>query len=155
MRRRLQMDNAQIVRFRVYPESVHGFYFDVEVYPTQKQMQKRAERLKPHLHGGFMDTDAAVLGFSKGYVGADGRCVWSKTLGTIVFHRERLGVNVISHECTHAALRWMEAMKFNVTDRGENYVEGEASDNEERFCYALGRMTAAIGDQFWKYDLWQ
>ena len=103
----------------------------------------------------FSEAQAAVLGFSKGYQPKNGRIAWAKTLGTFVFHTGKLGMEVVTHECTHAALRWMEAKKFNALDRSGDYTEDEASDNEERFCYALGRMAAQIGDQCWKRGLYE
>ena len=144
----------RIIKFRVYPESVHGFYFDVSIHPTVERMRKFAERTKA-MRGNFDNAEAAVCGFSKGEQDENGRIAWSKTLGAMVFYQKRLGMEIITHECTHAALRWMEAKKFNALDRSGDYVEGEASDNEERFCYALGRIAAQIAEKCWEHNLYE
>jgi hypothetical protein len=142
----------KIIRFRVYPESVHGFYFEVEIHPTLARMRKAANRRKPGHN--FNDAEAVATGYTKGFVKEDGRIAWSKTLGCIFFHRAGCFSEIVAHECTHAALRWAEAMKFNVIDRDDaNYIAGNACDNEERFAYALGRMVSQITAKTYEYKI--
>lgn len=142
------------IKFRVYPESVHGFYFNVRIYRDQESMQKAAE------YGGgkrknFSNAAAVVRGLKRGRR-TDRGIAWKKQLGTIYFYKDCVGTEVITHESTHAALRWAEEKKFNVVDRnGPDYIAGDACDNEERFCYALGKIAAQIASKCWAHKLYE
>ena len=141
------MRETNLIKFRVYPESKRGHYFDVAIYPTATSMRKAANKagaVRKDFHR--IKAGAAVLGT---------RTPGTKSLGLILFHRQWLGMNVITHECGHAALRWMEAQRFSVEQRPANHKDGWASDNEERFCYALGSMAAQIGNECWNHKLYK
>ncbi|MEO5859168.1 MAG: hypothetical protein ABIR33_09495 [Pyrinomonadaceae bacterium] len=146
----------RVIKFRIYPESVHGFYFDVEIHPTVKAMRRTAQREGAD-SSNFLDADGATLGF-RHYAWDDKRKthVLRKTLGLMVFHRDRLDAEVLAHESGHAAIRWMEAMRLDLEMRKDPMADRPMQDemaNEERFCYALGRMAAQISDQCWKHGL--
>lgn len=150
--------SKKIIKFRVYPESVHGFYFDVEIHPTATSMRRTAKR-EGSDSSSFFDADGATLGFQH-YIWDEKRKthVLRKTLGMIVLHRGRLDAEVLAHESAHAAIRWMEAMRLNMGMRTDPFADRPMQDemsNEERFCYALGRMTAQISDQCWKQGLYE
>lgn len=138
------MRGKRIVKFRVYPESIHGSYLDVEIHPTVEAMRhaaKRAERKSKGRVADFQDAEAVTCGFGKGYVNESGRTIWRKTLGTMFFHKDRLGMEVITHEAAHAAIRWAERKDITLAPDPK---AGPASDDEERFCYAVGRIAAQI-----------
>lgn len=142
------------IKFRVYPDSVHGHYLDVEIHPTIEAMRKAASRTEYKTKGqrdDFGDALAAVLGYGTGYISEQGRKVWSKTLGTIFFHRDQLGMEVVTHEATHAAIRWAEQQKIKIDFVAQG---GRASDAEERFCGALGRISAQIASKCHELDLY-
>ena len=59
--------------------------------------------------------------------------------GEIHFCRKHLGVGVITHEFLHAALAWARRIRldFDVIAVEDS---GDASEDEERLCYAHGEM---------------
>lgn len=137
---------TEVIQFRVYPESRRGHYFDVEIHPTVTSMRKAAS-VAGGAKANFDGALAVVRGFNAGHYTADGRKVWRKTLGTMFFHKARLGVEVIAHESTHAAFRWMEAQKFNAAEDAAERGDTNCSDSEERFCHALGNIARQIANE--------
>lgn len=107
-------------------------------------MRQYAKRIKSDTCASFFrDAVAAVLPYSSNK---------RKTLGEIIFYKARLGTEIITHEASHAAIRWIERKKLMIVDRrGDEYTPGEASKSEERFCLALGWMASQIASKC--YDL--
>jgi hypothetical protein len=144
-----------VISFRIYPESVYSFYFDVMIHPTLRAMRKSA-RKNGGKRSNFNDAQAVTCGYRRGEWGDGDRIHWKKCCGLLLFHRKGINAETLSHEATHAAIRWMEEKKFSfpinppalISERG-----GMASDDEERFCYAVGRMTNQIAVVCSKHDL--
>lgn len=133
-----------IIKFRIYPESRRGYYFDVKVFPTIEALRKYAERwgarhVEPNR---FANTDAAVLPYTT---------TGHKTLGEIVFHKASLGAAIVTHEATHAALKWVDAKRVNVDRVVRQGNTDIGIENEERFCDAVGSLVEQIGRHL--YDL--
>lgn len=134
---------------------MRGSYLDVEIHPTVEAMRRAASRAERKTKGkvaDFKDAEAVTCGFGTGYVNEKGRTIWQKTLGTIFFHRERLGMEVITHEATHAAVRWAERRGITIAPDPK---AGPATDNEERFCYAVGRIAKQIAGKCHELDLYE
>lgn len=125
------------IQFRIHPESTRGFYFDVKVFPTKKAMREYAVTEK----GGsayFRKAEAATLGMYR----TDKRARPTKFLGACIFHEKALTPEIIAHEATHAAIRWAQATQIQPVP--EELKDGNSSDDEERFCYVVGRLTEQI-----------
>lgn len=63
------------------------------------------------------------------------------------FHRRRIGIEVITHELTHAVFAFADRRKLplaeTVNKDWRTGTKGQVMDQggpEERFCYALGQM---------------
>ena len=66
----------------------------------------------------------------------------------LIFHRNSLGMEVVTHEFTHAAFCWAERRGLDLSKilgkhNWKVHKRGKAMARdgvEERFCYALGQM---------------
>lgn len=137
------------IRFRVYPESVHSFWFDCTIYPTVDAMRKAIKRFNGNLTGN--DVRGMVNHFRDMRKGK----IITKRIGHIRLYRGDLSAEVLSHESAHAALHWAEWMGINVNDHSADATGFEMSQEsgEERFAYALGRICAQMSCMVWKHDL--
>lgn len=127
--------------FRVYPEK-KALYFTVKVWRTLKDLR------------------AANPGNSR----ALGLCMpWRRLhpskdrvlpeMGEVHFCKPHLGVGIVSHEFTHAAIGWAARKRispeFKDVDVGRFQVIPN-DDDEEKFCRALGWMVAQCVDQLYR-----
>lgn len=90
--------------FCVYPDKRSKFYFGVNIWDRLVDMRR------------FLGSKT-VLGQCAGWrVERLAGERWKKTpeLGRIDLCRDALGVSVVCHEFTHAALRWGEAAKLSL-----------------------------------------
>lgn len=132
------------ITFRVYPEK-HTLYFVVFVWQTQKAMYDYYPLRRRHL--------ACCKGMEIRNI-RTGR--WKPQLGEIHFTRSRLRMEIITHECGHAALQWAERMGLPVRQASAlKITKVGPSENEERFCHALGNMAGAIAQQGWDQGLFK
>lgn len=138
--------------FKVYPGRDYyqgrkiGHYFHVNVFETQMEMMfwsaANGSGVVPE------NINAMVMAYDVEKNGIKNKC-----LGSMVFHRERLGCGIVSHEASHAVIRWMERMKMN-KEFGQNLMtpaDGfvDVNDIEEVFCYAVGEVTSQIYHNLW------
>jgi hypothetical protein len=63
------------------------------------------------------------------------RPIWQQNIGTIHFVKGDYGSGVVTHECSHACIQWLEVSGFNI------------KENDEDFCTELGLMVSG----FWKW----
>ena len=61
--------------------------------------------------------------------------IWQQDIGTIHFVKGDYGSGVVTHECSHACIQWLEVSGFNI------------KENDEDFCTELGLMVSG----FWKW----
>lgn len=141
--------SRSLIKFRVYPESRRGFYFEVRIYSTLKEMRDGLNKLCGNNSTFFKDALAGVKGFQQKGWRNKGRLTWSKTLGVIAFNQQHIGTEVVSHESTHAAIAWMRAKELRLY--ADDYV---TDDNEERFCNAVGVIAKQIVAQCYKHNLY-
>ena len=140
--------------FRVYPEGTF-FYAVVNIWPSKAAMYQYIPLSR--------DYSATCKGVERITVYPKSENRRPRKLGQFAelnFHRRQLGIEVVSHEFTHAAFCLAERRKMDLgsiisdqnwrTDRKRNQ-RLNPDGVEERFCYALGRMV----NQFTRkcYDL--
>lgn len=129
------------ISFRVYPEG-RFLYADVNIWPTKKAMQE-------HVKLPGRNYEASCGGREMYLVPPKGKGRTRKTglFAEANFHDRAIGVEVVSHEFTHAAFAFADRRKLNLSDVVAKTwsQEGRKStldlnSHEERFCYALGTM---------------
>jgi hypothetical protein len=143
----------KVLKFKVYPETRHGFYFEVHVYPTQKRMVAACNKYgNPENVGYFDPAGAATLCHRVGYENRRlKRNIWSHKLGIIVFWRGEVNAETIAHETAHAILEWAFWKKIKAgrammppIRQGAPKLAERADNDEERFCYAVGDVVNQI-----------
>lgn len=78
------------------------------------------------------------------------------------FNRHAIGIEVVSHELTHAAFAFAERRKLDLGQTVDKfYKEGGQFESldidgpEERFCYALGQMCRQFTAKCYKIGLYR
>jgi len=139
------------VTFRVYPEG-RFLYAEVNIWPTKKAMQN-------HVRLPGRNYDACCGGREAYLASADGSTRRTGLFAEANFHRRKIGVEVVSHEFTHAAFSFAERRKLNLSSAISEHKWGKGRSRkildrdgvEERFCYALGQMVRQFTQKC--YDL--
>jgi len=132
-----RVTRKQVQWFKVFSERHSRLHYLVLIFETKHDLRGYAA-----LHG-EIDTSRA-LGVTQTYVVYRERNACKRTLpvcGEILLCKGYLTPGIVAHEVTHAALGWAARRRVQV-DRPLNV--GTVSENEERFCYVVGHMTAQI-----------
>jgi len=134
-----------VIRFKVKPDPKRAYFFHVKVFDTIKRMRANAAQ-HGCLSGGLDGEPVAQwkwAALSHGHtaikVEKGKRDRTTPELGIMWFSFELLSAEIVSHECTHSALRWAKRVRLKVNGR-------HMDEREERFCYAQGEMVG----QFWR-----
>lgn len=126
---------APLLSFRVHPDSKF-YYCEVNVWPSKKAMYAHLPLQRNH--------EAACGARESIDVFPSGRTRRTGLFAEANFYRKRLGVEIISHEFTHAAFAFAERKRWDLNAAlNHDGQAGETMDRdgtEEMFCYALGRM---------------
>lgn len=124
--------------FRLYPEGSF-LYCEVNIWPNKKTMQTYTR-----LRGKY---EACCGGRLSYMIPARGKGRMRRTglFAEANFNRNRLGIEIMSHELTHAAFAFADCRKLNLNDAldksfHEHGAQGlmDRDSAEERFAYVLG-----------------
>lgn len=135
-----------MVRFRLYPEA--SLYWIVQVWPTRADMVKYLDRRS------FLHSDE-VGGMCNGidtYKVQGGVVRKLRSLGEINLYRGGCSTEVIAHETTHAVIGW--ARRVGIDPLSTEPEGGPESDENERFCYAAGRMVRDLTNKLYRHKVW-
>ncbi len=119
------------VRFRVYPEKRRHHYFNVLVFPSRRRMyafNKIRFSGFPGAKGENFDAITLPYRFETG------SRELKREIGTILFHRQRIGAGCVSHEMTHAAIHFLDFIGMTPADLAEH-------KSEEKFARLVGNLT--------------
>jgi len=122
-------------KFRVYPDAPDhkNLYYMVYVGLDLKAMREHAS----HYSGKKREK---IEGFTITLRRLPNGPKMTKLCGEIHLHVDHLFADIVSHECTHAAIGWADRLGFLKDVMGRQLGEGSV-DAEERFCDAVGFMT--------------
>lgn len=130
---------VQPITFRIYPDGTF-LYVVINIWPTKKAM---------YAHGKAAHDYEAMCGGRAAYtVPPKGKPRKKGLFAEINFSRRALGIEVVSHEFTHAGFCWAERRGLDLNDAigGREWVIGgekmslDRNGVEERFCYVVGRL---------------
>lgn len=129
------------ITFRLYPEGTFLFA-EINIWPNKKAMQAHTRLPRRNYEACCGGREAYVVP-PKG----KGRLRKTGLFAEADFNRHKIGIEVVSHELTHAAFAFAERRNLNLGEAvHKEFRVGEASETmdtdgpEERFCYALGVM---------------
>jgi hypothetical protein len=135
---------GQLACFRVFPEPSSRLFYRVRVFATPVTLGE-------YLRSDDIDRSAAY--------GARALCSrWTRTrttgtgrtrtlpeMGEILFVAPLIDHEVISHEVAHAAIGWAQRIGIRPFATGTDCQY--AGPDEERYCYALGRMVLQVTER--------
>lgn len=125
--------------WRLWCEPKRKHWFVAYVFATKRQMYGFHDLR----HGrGQHNYEARVQGL---IVYSDGKRTGK--LGEMFLYAGNLGAGIVAHECTHAALRWLDDGLHRLKWPSIFSAAGpSASPAEERFCWVVGNLVL----QFWR-----
>lgn len=132
-----------LLQFKVYPNPRNrNIYYLVRVFKYLKELRGISENPK----GTLAFVDAPFLG--------------QKQVGTINFCIKRIGMEIISHESTHAAIRYIERVKKNFDLSFKSYYGSysemkDSCNKEEYLCLLVGRIASQINSKFHKEGIYK
>lgn len=125
------------VRVRIYPEN-RALYAIVNVWRTESDMYRHRPLDRNH-SGSCTDTEGWHAGKKR------------PQFAEVNLHRGALDSETVCHEITHAAWAWARRVGWAMEE--DRLRATDASESEERFCYALGRMVRQFVDRTWALGL--
>lgn len=142
----LKVFRGQLHAYRIYPESRHGLYFVVRLFTTRSAL---AACIRAYGRTPGRGTIGIVMPWRTS--SWDQRWRTGKFAGEIGLLAETAKNEVCAHEATHAALAWARRIGFadgivateNARRRHAPVMLTRDCD-EERFCYAVGRINKQI-----------
>lgn len=132
---------GQVACFRIFPEPTSRLFYRVRLFATPDAM-------RDYLIADDIDRTAAYGAralcsrWTRTRISASGRTRTVPEMGELLFVVRTIDHEVIAHEVGHAVIGWAQRIGLHpfATDATAQY----ASHDEERSCYALGRMVLQI-----------
>lgn len=143
------------ITFRLYPEPDSRLFCRVNVWQDKAEMLAYLRQSRGSQFAAHHSLAAALASGREIYrVYPDGRTRKSPEFCEINCHRGRLDLEVVSHEIQHAAFRWASRVELDPVH--SNRTKGpDCSDEEERFCYAVGRMVNDFAKHLHRRKVWE
>lgn len=141
---------GQLAYFRVFPEPTSRLHYRVRVFESTAALRKYLTRGRLPWRRSLGRYGRAMCSSWQRLKGGK----MSPDCGEILFVKAWLGMEVITHESTHAAVNWANRIKLTF-DR-DPIVRGRsklASPDEERFCYGLGQLAKQIAARLYERKL--
>jgi hypothetical protein len=117
-------------------------WFYCFIYDTAAELQAAARRLRPH----DVDWDGTQgcfhpsLTFAVCKDGKYRRSANTAFIGTMRLNRENLLPHIVIHECTHAAVNYVNVVKLQ-----SGYMIGKSNiHTEEALCYAVHEFSTSL-----------
>jgi hypothetical protein len=132
-------------RFRLTPRFDNSAkYYWVYIFKTKENMY---ESLKGVHHD---DCEAICQNYERYFINPDGTETINDNIGRISFYEDFLGVGIVAHELTHAALYYFTHIMGNKLEDTKATRNGEfAGELEEDFC----TLIQVLNREFWtKYE---
>lgn len=133
-----------LAKFRIYIWK-SSLYYDVFVWKYKKEMLTQGEHIG--LRGNNYGAFCSSFRIKKMISG-----IFRKTrqLGELHFHNKQLGMEVLTHESTHAILNALHEMEFDFSKLREDNKSELVTDREETLCFLVGRFARMIADKLYE-----
>lgn len=126
-----------MIKFRIYPED-KSLYFLIHIYDTKKDLQAKIKKFSQ----GKLDkrTRARVSPFDVVKVKANGVSRKQPILGMVLFWKDDIGTNVITHEFFHATSTYARrvGLDFEKDEERLATVHGQMCAKFVKKCYDKG-----------------
>lgn len=124
-------------------------WFRLYLYYSNEDLQKAARKYSKHEN---VDYDGCEGCFHPNLVigvkpdGSSYHTKNTKRIGIMRLSLESVDIEHVVHECTHAAIAYVNALKL----KEHGYMVGNSNlGNEEPLCYAAGAFSAAVTSKLW------
>lgn len=151
-----------MIAFQLRCESQRSEYVEVRLYPSIRLMRRAIRRHDlswgqrrlapdPYRHCEGLTRTETVLDFKQGR----NRARVLPRLGWVFLAETHAGSGHVSHEMTHVALYFARRARLRIRQilpapdshwRPDHFV----SEDAERFCYVVGRLTAGFYDELYR-----
>ena len=136
---------ARVTCFRLYPEPGRSLFYHVRLFPTQDALRDYLRADSDVDRSAAFGSRALCTRWMRTRTLPNGRTRTCPDLGELLFVVPLIDSEAISHECAHAAIWWARRVGISPFHIDASDTEHRfANADEERYCYALGRMVLAI-----------
>lgn len=138
------MTVANIIRFRIRCAGKGSPTFCVRIFPDKRAMRAWASTENPIRPAEYANTEASVHAYLRSrLIGS----TWQRLsdTGWIVFHMGHLGAGIVSHEMTHAALRYLQLWRPQLHRRLQTSRKAD-----EVLAWVQGWLVAQFWWKFYK-----
>lgn len=126
------------IAIKLWPEGKNSLYFTVQIWPGPASMRRHLRQRRRMT--GLQDTHGVCTIWGS-------RAARGKEIGRLYLHRKRLDAEIAAHEISHAALGW-------ANQRGLDLTAPCGSPDNERYCYAAGRMIQTFTNRAYELGIW-
>lgn len=134
---------------RIYPHC-KSLYFKVYVFRTWNAMHQHCVMKTYHGRGEINRGRSLAQCFNGPQYDDEGKL--TPCLGEIIFYKNRISPDIVSHEMTHGAIYWASRANINpVDDTDESMINGVSQ--EELFVMAQQEMVKQFFEKIAKFDL--
>jgi hypothetical protein len=136
-------------KFRIYIWKTKLYYL-VHIWETKEQMYQYLKSKDNHDY----ECEAIVRTKELVDVYANGRKQLRPSLGEMHFHKNRLELEILTHETVHAVFGYCRRIwcEFSVLNRS-NRKEGNVTDLEEGIAYVQGQFNHTLFTKLRKFNL--
>src|SRR3990167_2399015 len=131
---------SRIIRFRVRCGGKGSPSFCVRIFADKQTMRAWASRENPDKTARYGASEASVHAYTRSRL-VHGRWQRQADTGWIVFHMGHMGAGIVSHEMTHAALRYLQFWRPQLHRRLQTSPRAD-----ECLAWVQGWLVA----QFWR-----
>lgn len=139
-----------MIRFLIDDAHEDGRRYEVRVYPNRRAYLAACRRRRPSEQ--HRSSHATCFHEQVIHLGRDGERE-DPVVGVIYAHQEMLDGEIVSHECTHAALDLYRHRQRGAANLGRNKTDLEVK-REEKFALSVGRLSQQIADALWERKVW-
>ena len=143
---------APIVKFRIYAWKSKTLYFHVYIWPRLKDIRNKYDKYND---GGSYSLMAFVHPVVKvKYKDKTKTKYRTKPIcGEIHLCVKELGMEIITHESTHATMTLLRRLKFDFSKLDINNSGNKYMNNEELVAYCVGHFAKQIVYRIYKFGI--
>jgi hypothetical protein len=135
----------EVACFRVFPEPGSWLFYRVRVFATEDTLRHYLAADRDVDRTAAFHSRALCTRWTRTRVLANGRTRTCPDMGELLFVLPLIDSEVISHECSHAAIGWAQRVGLRLLHDAPGVQYARA--DEERYCYALGRMVKDVTER--------
>lgn len=143
--------NKPLAKIKIIPAKYNPFikdfqhYYHAHIFETKQQMWEAGAKLSPwdkDADGGY----GAITIPCRREKHHEGNWITAPKIGDVLFYKDCLGSECISHEAVHMATNYL---RF----KNQLLLTDQIDENEEKLAYCIGSCTRQIVDNLYKLKI--